>query len=153
MNIYWSDYVIKVVTNSSVLSATFDSSKEELSIDISGETGTSGFANITAPKAIINASEEIGVKLDGAPIEFTLTQNTTHYFIHIEYTHSTHKLTTSFEKTVGENANGEEKKAEPKEKGEVVSLDQFRKKEGEHPFTCLFFGAIILTQTLSLYVF
>ncbi|MCK5561826.1 MAG: Ig-like domain-containing protein, partial [Thermoplasmata archaeon] len=96
MNIYWKDSVIIIETNSSVISGTFDSEKQELGIDVSGKNGTMGTANIMAPKAMINASEQIKIKFDGEPINFTLDQNETYYSIHIEYNHSKHRLTMNF---------------------------------------------------------
>ncbi|MCK5561146.1 MAG: zinc ribbon domain-containing protein, partial [Thermoplasmata archaeon] len=96
MNIYWQTYVITIETNSSVLSATFDSVNQELSVDVGGKNGTKGVTNIFAPIAMIKNAEEIDIKFDDESINFTLDQNETYYIIHVEYNHSTHRLTMTF---------------------------------------------------------
>ncbi|MCK5562420.1 MAG: Ig-like domain-containing protein, partial [Thermoplasmata archaeon] len=99
MKIYWKDYVIIIETNSSVISATFDSVNRELSIDVGGNNGTGGVTDIMVPIAMINNSEQIKIEFDGGPINYTLDQNKTYYSIHIEYNHSTHRLTMNFKGT------------------------------------------------------
>jgi hypothetical protein len=54
---------------------------------VSGETGTSGYCNVTIPKNLLKG-EPWKVKVNGTDWTFTPTQNETHSFIFFTYTHS-----------------------------------------------------------------
>jgi hypothetical protein len=96
MTITWDNYTILVKTNSSVLEGEFDNEEQELKIKISGPEGTQGVTEIQVPK-ILCEPEDIEIILDGELINYTLTEYDTYYYIHIEYNHSIHELSASFE--------------------------------------------------------
>lgn len=95
VQVFWADYRMDVVSNSTVLGVTFDSDSGQLTVGVSGPDGTTGTCDITVPKALISSTSDVSVYLDDQPIEFTLTQDETNYHIHIEYAHSEHDLVVS----------------------------------------------------------
>lgn len=95
MTITWDNYTIFIKTNSSVLEGEFDKTDKKLTIKVSGAKGTTGVTEIDVPKSLCKP-ENITVKFDGGLINYSLTQNATHYHIHIEYNHSVHELLTNF---------------------------------------------------------
>ncbi|WP_455392396.1 CARDB domain-containing protein [[Eubacterium] cellulosolvens] len=101
MTIRWSNYTMFVSTNSSVLEAEFDKEIKKLDILLSGLEGTFGACNISIPKSLINSTEDILIKLDGIPINFTIKQTKYNYYIIAKYKHSTHKLTADFSQIKG----------------------------------------------------
>jgi len=109
MTIQWQGNFIQIKTNSSVLGATYDTDLRALTIKVGGPDGTSGHANITAPKTMIEGQESIFVQLDDVPIQYELIQNVTHYIINIAYHHSQHDLTTYFDGTdTGDDDTGDD---------------------------------------------
>jgi hypothetical protein len=78
-----------------VLDGEFDRTEQRLRISVSGPDGTLGTTEIDIPKDLCGP-EDIEVRLDGAVIDYSLTQTATHYHIAVEYTHSTHELTADF---------------------------------------------------------
>jgi len=96
MTIACANYTMYAETNSSVLEGRYDKDKKTLRIKIHGPPETIGVANITIPKDMVESEKDIKIQLDGHLINYTLTENATHYFIHIEYTHSTHELAARF---------------------------------------------------------
>ncbi|MDI6916953.1 MAG: PKD domain-containing protein, partial [Thermoplasmatales archaeon] len=96
MTIACANYTMYAETNSSVLEGRYNKDKKTLRIKIHGPPETTGVANITIPKDMVDSEKDIKIQLDGHLINYTLSQNTTHYFIHIEYTHSTHELAARF---------------------------------------------------------
>jgi hypothetical protein len=95
MTITWANYTILVKTNSSLLEGEFDKEEQKLKIKVSGPNGTQGVTEIDIPKSLCKP-EDIEIKLDGELINYTLTEDETFYYIHIEYNHSVHELTASF---------------------------------------------------------
>ena len=96
MTIKWSNYTMFVSTNSSVLEAEFDKDNKKLDILLSGLEGTFGACNISIPKSLINSTEDILIKLDGIPINFTIKQTMYNYYIIAKYKHSIHKFSAAF---------------------------------------------------------
>ncbi len=96
MTIKWSNYTMLVSTNSSVLEAKFDKDNKKLDILLSGVKGTIGICNISIPKNLINSTENISIKLDGKPLNFTMKQTKYNYYIMAKYKHSTHKFSANF---------------------------------------------------------
>jgi len=107
MTIKWSNYTIYVSTNSSVLNVEFNKDQKELNITVSGNKGTSGKCIISVPKGLINSTKYIKVSLDKKPLNFTMTQNDTYYFITVQYSHSTHSLIFDLEKSKVGPDNGQ----------------------------------------------
>jgi hypothetical protein len=99
MTITWDNYTILVKTNSSVLEGEFDKEEQELKIKVSGPEGTQGVTEIEVPKSLCEP-EDIEIILDGELVNYTLTEDDTYYYIHIEYNHSIHELSASFGYTI-----------------------------------------------------
>jgi hypothetical protein len=95
MTITWDNYTILVKTNSSVLEGEFDKEEQKLKIKVSGPEGTQGVTEIEVPKSLCEP-EDIEILLDDELINYTLTEDDTYYYIHIEYDHSIHELSASF---------------------------------------------------------
>jgi len=104
MTISWENYLIYIQTSSSVLEGEFDKDEQKLEVKVSGPDGTQGITDIDVPVGLCEP-EDIEIKLDGSSIDYTLTQNTTYYHIHIEYTHSIHILSTKFNQKNGEDSS------------------------------------------------
>ncbi|MEM2703360.1 MAG: NosD domain-containing protein [Candidatus Bathyarchaeia archaeon] len=88
------EYVIEVVSNTTIASFLFEESCKKLSFNSTGPTFENGFCNVTIPKALMNGS--FIVLVDGKPIEFIRTENVSHIFIYFTYTfYSTKKIIIS----------------------------------------------------------
>jgi len=96
MQLSWSTYTLDVLTNSSVIGVTFNSTAKELTLSVAGAGGTTGMTNLTVPKAIISSSSNVKIYLDNQPIAFQMNEGVESYFITMDYSHSTHSLVASF---------------------------------------------------------
>lgn len=87
-------FIVQVNSTSSLSNFNFSQAEKKISIDASGDLGTGAFCNITIPMNLLNSSSSSAwtVNFDGDPWSYTATQNGTHYFIYLEYTHSTHTI-------------------------------------------------------------
>ena len=100
LNISWKEFTMYVDTNSTVVAADFDASDESLVMMLSGATGSDGVLDIKVPRSACD-KEDIVVKLDGAVVEQVPGQDADYYYLHIEYTHSSHEITLDFGKDDG----------------------------------------------------
>ena len=86
-------FYVKTVSNSTVSNFAFNQSAMTISFNVSGTAGTSGYVNVTIPKELLNAQpDEWEVYIDTTPTTPQITENTTHTFIYINYTHTTHTI-------------------------------------------------------------
>jgi signal peptidase I len=89
-------YNLTVYTSSTVTDPVFSQSEKKVQFDVVGYASysTSGFCNVTIPKAILNCSSltDWQVKLNSTDINYAASQNATHTFIYFEYTYSTHHI-------------------------------------------------------------
>ncbi len=92
----WSNYVMDIATNSSMVGVMFNSTNKQLTVNVAGKDGTVGICNLTVPKSFVSSSEDIRIYLDNQPMQFSLTEDSHHYYISVEYVHSTHILLASF---------------------------------------------------------
>ncbi|MEM2292239.1 MAG: hypothetical protein QXX41_03090 [Nitrososphaerota archaeon] len=97
---YWMlfkgiSYKIYVYSDSTFLDFAFNESLMKMTFKIIGPPFTVGTANISIPKAPF---EEYTIKiyLNGASYPFTLTDNSTLYFVYLSYNHSMHELNLFF---------------------------------------------------------
>jgi hypothetical protein len=107
MTISWDNYTVYIKTNSSVLEGEFDRHEQELKIKVSGPEGTSGVTEIDVPKSLCEP-DDIEIMLDGELINYTITEDDTYYYIHVEYNHSTHELTADFTRIIDEPIESED---------------------------------------------
>jgi cytochrome c biogenesis protein CcdA len=66
----------------------YDSNTSTISFDVGEETDVMGYANISIPQDLLGASHKILV--DNLPVTAIKTENSTHSFLYIKYSHSEH---------------------------------------------------------------
>ena len=85
---------VTLASNSTVQNFQFADTLKQISFNVTGVTGTSGYCNITFPKTLLSGT--ITVTKNDVPlmqgVDYTQTDNSTHYILHITYTHSTHVI-------------------------------------------------------------
>ena len=85
---------LSISSNSTVQAFTFDIGTKQISFNVTGTAGTTGFCDIAFPSDLLSGT--ISVFKDGAPlimgIDYTQSFNGTHYILQITYLHSTHTL-------------------------------------------------------------
>jgi len=87
-------FIVLAVSNSTIEDFTFNQTLNQMNFTISGPPGTTGYLNVTIPKAVFPALPEQWTFLfDGSPITPTMTQNATHVFLSFTYVHSVHTIT------------------------------------------------------------
>jgi len=95
-NIPWEEEVYQVTTfsHSTIASFNFSHLDKQISFNVTGPPGTSGFCNVTIPKTLLGANETHPwqVLLDGNPINYNKVENETHTFLYFTYTHTTHHV-------------------------------------------------------------
>jgi len=102
------DYNSTINTNSTVYNSSFNLDDKTLSFNVSGQTGTTGYVNVSIPKGLldVDAGEPPGtwvVMIDGVPTtSFIVTSNSTHTFIYFSYTHSDHSIAITGNKVIPE---------------------------------------------------
>ena len=96
VQLLWSNYTMDVLTNSSVIGVTFNSTGKRLTVNVEGVDGTIGICNITVPKSLVSSSADIKIYLDDQPLDFSVTENSIYYYISVRYTHSIHVLSVRF---------------------------------------------------------
>lgn len=93
-------YQIHIDTNSSLNGFLFDPDANKINLTVEGATGTSGILNVTVPKGLVPAGYGFEVYVDDQAKYYTLTEDTSNYYVEINYNHSTHTITISFVATV-----------------------------------------------------
>jgi len=83
-------YKIVVKSNSSDYGLRFNESRNEISFEIYGRVGTTGYCDVLIPKAVL--LNPYSVCIDGMPIPFILSEGETDLIIHFEYEHSYHEI-------------------------------------------------------------
>jgi hypothetical protein len=78
---------VHVVTDSCITGFAFDESLEQMSFNATGLPGTVGYSNVTFPKNLLNGTYTVLVNNFATP--YTLSENSTHFFIYFSYSHST----------------------------------------------------------------
>ena len=88
-DVVWNDvnYPVTVFSNSIVSQFVFNQSSAQITFEVSGETSTVDYCNVTIPKALLKGNPWI-VKIDDETWSFTSSENLTHTFIYFTYNHS-----------------------------------------------------------------
>lgn len=89
------DQLASIDTNSTINDVRFYREKGQLFILISGKSGTRGMLELIIPAVLVPSPANIGVYLDGEPIDFSLAKVENYYHIGVEYTHSIRTLMVS----------------------------------------------------------
>jgi hypothetical protein len=92
IRLHWLNYSMNIYTNSSVIGVTFNSTAKELTVNVGGTEGTTGFCNLTVPKPIVTSNSSISIYLDNQPMNFVLSEDSLYYYIGVHYEHSWHEL-------------------------------------------------------------
>jgi parallel beta-helix repeat protein len=94
VNVGGTDYAITTVSNSTVFEVSFDLEEKQLTLNVSGPTGTTGFCNITVPAELMSGT--FTLYLDDAVlienVDYVKSSNGTHYMFSVTYTHSNHLI-------------------------------------------------------------
>jgi hypothetical protein len=84
-----------VESNSTVTKLFFNSTNSELSFTVSGESGTTGYTEITIAKSLVSSIQDVKVYLDGNQLNFAITEKGDSWLLRFTYTHSTHDIVVS----------------------------------------------------------
>ena len=84
---------VTMLSNSTISNFDFSESLKQISFNVTGPDGKAGYCNVTVPKGLLRGSPWT-ILLNG--IDWTslctITENETHTFIYIPYTHSTNTI-------------------------------------------------------------
>ena len=80
-------YPVSILSNSTVLNFNFSQPEMQISFNVTGDTGTTGYCNVTIPKILLTGSPWI-IKIDNTTItDFDEKSNDTHSFLYFTYIH------------------------------------------------------------------
>lgn len=80
-------YGLNILTNSISSNFVFSQPQKSVSFNISGDSSTTGFSNVTIPKILLAGPWQ--VKIDNSSVPFIEAENSTHSFLYFTYNHST----------------------------------------------------------------
>jgi hypothetical protein len=87
-------YNVVTSSNSTIENFNLNQAQKQISFNVTGPTGTTGFCNVTIPDDLLWG--EFSVYIDGSPlvqdVDYTQTYNGTHHTFYITYNHSTHTI-------------------------------------------------------------
>ena len=95
-SIFWDEieYHIITLSNSTIMDFNFTESLKQISFNVTGSPGTTGFCNVTIPSELLRG--EFSVYQDDTllvkGIDYTQKNNITHHVFHITYSYSTHTI-------------------------------------------------------------
>jgi hypothetical protein len=84
--------VFSVNSNSTVTNLAFNSESHELNFTVTGESGTTGYADVYIAKSLIGDIANVKAFLDDGEIEYTATSVSDSWLLHFSYQHSTHDV-------------------------------------------------------------
>ena len=85
----WTPYSVLVLSNSTVSAFSFVPENTMIQFEVVGETGTTGFCNVTIPKNLLSAEDNWTILADGNTITPTINQDTRNTYLYFTYNHST----------------------------------------------------------------
>ncbi len=85
--------VFSVNSNSTLFGLFFDSANKQLSFNVTGPSGTTGYANIYFPKTLISEASSLKVHMDGNPLSYSAQLQGDVWLVSFTYHHSTHRIT------------------------------------------------------------
>jgi hypothetical protein len=84
--------VFSVVSNSTVTSLSFNSATDSLGFNVTGSSGTTGFAQISISKALLPDVTKLQVSLDSSSISYASYSTGNNWLVTIYYHHSSHTV-------------------------------------------------------------
>jgi hypothetical protein len=85
-----SEYTVLTISNSTILNLKYNATDSKISLNASGPSGYTGFCNITFPKALLDGT--FAVLANGEAVYYLKLENTTHYTLCFNFTHSIVKI-------------------------------------------------------------
>jgi hypothetical protein len=89
-----TNYTVTVDSNSAILGFEFNQTERQLSLNVTGLTGTAGFCDVIVPDSLLWGT--FSLNMDEYPlmegVDYTQTHNGKHYIFHIAYIHSSHTI-------------------------------------------------------------
>ena len=85
----WNDvtYYVSIHSNSTVANFIFNQSLKQISFNIEGQSGTTGFCNVTIPKDLLEGPYSVMTD-ESQPLAVDEQSNDSHSFLYFSYTHS-----------------------------------------------------------------
>jgi hypothetical protein len=82
--------VFSITSNSTITGLSFNPNSRQLAFNVSGDSGTRGYAYVFTPKSLLRDTVDINVQLDGNQINYTVQSQNDGSLLYLEYHHSTH---------------------------------------------------------------
>jgi hypothetical protein len=89
----WNDetYCVQVHSSSTVTDFLFNQSLKQMTFSTDGSSGTTGFCNVTIPKALLAGQYSVFAG-ESQPLVFNEQSNESHNFLSFNYTHSSNVI-------------------------------------------------------------
>jgi len=84
------NYYVTTFSNITITHFSYNESLGQISFNVTGPLGITGFCNLTIPKELVN--DALIILVDNVPTNYIQTHNATHYFLYFTHTLSTHKI-------------------------------------------------------------
>ncbi len=81
-------YYVSLSSNSTISTFKFNQPQMQISFNVTGPPGTTGYCNVTIPKSLLSDSPWTITIDNQPPINFILISNDTHSFLYFTYTHT-----------------------------------------------------------------
>jgi hypothetical protein len=88
-----------VESNSTITALAFNSSLYELSFNVSGDSGTSGYTKVFIAKTLLSDAQNLKVQLDGKQLTYQLSETDDSWILSFTYNHSTHQVSVYLPQT------------------------------------------------------
>lgn len=87
-----STYDVTMMSNSTISNFNFSQPNQQISFNVTGPQGKTGYCNVTIPKTLLGGN--LIVLIDGSPVSPPpiVSQNSTHSFIYFTHSLSTHEV-------------------------------------------------------------
>jgi len=85
-----TDYQVTTLSNSTISKVACNQTTGELSFNITGPDGTTGFCRVTVPRTMLQGN--FTVLVDGTPVNYTHTEDAENHYIYLTYNHTTHTI-------------------------------------------------------------
>ena len=84
----WNEttYEVKVQSNAAVTDFTFNQPLKQVSFNITGELGATGFCNVTFPSSLLKGPYSV-IANENQPLSFEEKTNGSHIFLHFNFSH------------------------------------------------------------------
>ncbi|MEJ2126834.1 MAG: hypothetical protein P8X84_04915 [Candidatus Bathyarchaeota archaeon] len=84
----WIQYNVYMISNSTVSDFSFNHENTLIQFNVEGETGTTGFCNVTIPKDLLETEDNWTVLVDETSVMLIMEEDATDTFLYFPYNHS-----------------------------------------------------------------